>query len=301
MRLKPFMPHCMTSVAILSLGAFLALEACTASGDAVEGTSLPPVDKGNSSSVVSNSSSSKLPLHVDSAVFGMFEWAKIPKATITRGVNSFGVNPFSMATTEVTQKVYEFVMGGLPKQSKTGDSIAVSSVSWFHAVLFCNAFSKLVGLDTAYVYKTIAGDSILVDLEINYSAASIRLPTENEWEVAAHGGTSTKYYWDTDVAAKYAYYGQTAGPDVVAQKLPNDFCLYDMAGNVAEWVNDWYDAYPKKQSDNYTGPEKGEYRVVRGGGWSDKVTALDPKEREKLDPARSKVTLGFRLVYSTGF
>ena len=301
MRLKPFMPHCMTSVAILSLGAFLALEACTASGDAVEGTSLPPVDKGNSSSVVSNSSSSKLPLHVDSAVFGMFEWAKIPKATITRGVNSFGVNSFSMATTEVTQKVYEFVMGGLPKQSKTGDSIAVSSVSWFHAVLFCNAFSKLAGLDTAYVYKTIAGDSILVDLEINYSAASIRLPTENEWEVAAHGGTSTKYYWDTDVAAKYAYYGQTAGPDVVAQKLPNDFCLYDMAGNVAEWVNDWYDAYPKKQSDNYTGPEKGEYRVVRGGGWSDKVTALDPKEREKLDPARSKVTLGFRLVYSTGF
>ena len=301
MRLKPFMPHCMTFVAILSLGAFLALEACTASGDAVEGTSLPPVDKGNSSSVVSNSSSSKQPLHVDSAVFGMFEWAKIPKATITRGVNSFGVNPFSMATTEVTQKVYEFVMGDLPKQSKTGDSIAVSSVSWFHAVLFCNAFSKLAGLDTAYVYKSIVGDSTLTDLEINYAAASIRLPTENEWEVAAHGGTSTKYYWDTDVAAKYAYYGQTAGPDVVAQKLPNAFELYDMAGNVAEWVNDWYDAYPKNKSDNYSGPQKGEYRVVRGGGWSDKVTALDPKEREKLDPVRSKVTLGFRLVYSTGF
>ena len=301
MRLKPFMPHCMTFVAILSLGAFLALEACTASGDAVEGTSLPPVDKGNSSSVVSNSSSSKQPLHVDSAVFGMFEWAKIPKATITRGVNSFGVNPFSMATTEVTQKVYEFVMGDLPKQSKTGDSIAVSNVSWFHAVLFCNAFSKLAGLDTAYVYKSIVGDSTLTDLEINYAAASIRLPTENEWEVAAHGGTSTKYYWDTDVAAKYAYYGQTAGPDVVAQKLPNAFGLYDMAGNVAEWVNDWYGAYPKNKSDNYSGPQKGEYRVVRGGGWSDKVTALDPKEREKLDPVRSKVTLGFRLVYSTSF
>ena len=301
MRLKPFMPHCMTFVAILSLGAFFALEACTASGDAVEGSSLPPVDKGGSSSVVSNSSSSNDSLHVDPAIFGMFEWAKIPKATITRGVNSFGVNSFSMATTEVTQKVYEFVMEDLPKQSKTGDSIAVSNVSWFRAALFCNAFSKLAGLDTAYVYKSIAGDSILVDLEINYSAASIRLPTENEWEIAAHGGTSTTYYWDTDVASKYAYYGQTAGPDVVAQKLPNNFGLYDMAGNVAEWVNDWYDIYPKNKSDNYSGPQKGEYRVVRGGGWSDKVTALDPKEREKLDPARSKVTLGFRLVYSTGF
>ena len=301
MRLKPFIPHCMTFVAMLSLGAFFALEACTASGDAVEGSSLPPVDKGGLSSVVSNSSSSNDSLHVDPTIFGMFEWAKIPKATIIRGVNSFGVNSFSMATTEVTQKVYEFVMEDLPKQSKTGDSIAVSNVSWFRAALFCNAFSKLAGLDTAYVYKSIAGDSILVDLEINYSAASIRLPTENEWEIAAHGGTSTTYYWDTDVASKYAYYGQTAGPDVVAQKLPNNFGLYDMAGNVAEWVNDWYDIYPKNKSDNYSGPQKGEYRVVRGGGWSDKVTALDPKEREKLDPARSKVTLGFRLVYSTGF
>ena len=306
MRLKQFMPRCLAFMAILSLGAFFALEACTASGDAVEGgddggDSFIPGDKGGSSSVVSNSSSSKQPLHVDSAVFGMFNWVKIPETTITRGVNSFGVNSFSMATTEVTQKVYEFVMEDLPKQPKTEDSIAVSNVSWFRAALFCNAFSKLAGLDTAYVYKSIAGDSILVDLEIYYSAASIRLPTENEWEVAARGGTSTTYYWDTDVASKYAYYGQTAGPDVVAQKLPNGFGLYDMAGNVAEWVNDWYDSYPKKQSDNYTGPESGVYRVVRGGGWSDKVTALAPKEREKLDPVHSKMTLGFRLVYSTGF
>ncbi len=301
MRLKQFMPRCLAFMAILSLGAFFALEACTASGDAVEGGSFPPVDKGGSSSVVSNSSSSKNSLHMDSTIFNMFDWVKIPKAAITRGVNSFGVNSFSMATTEVTQKVYEFVLKNLPKQPKTGDSIAVSNVSWFRAALFCNAFSKLAGLDTAYVYKSIAGDSILVDLEINYSAASIRLPTENEWEVAARGGTSTTYYWDTDVASKYAYYGQTAGPDVVAQKLPNGFGLYDMAGNVAEWVNDWYDSYPKKQSDNYTGPESGVYRVVRGGGWSDKVTALAPKEREKLDPVHSKMTLGFRLVYSTGF
>ena len=306
MRLKLFMPFCMTFVAMLSLGAFFALEACTASGDAVEGgddggDSFIPGDKGGSSSVVSNSSSSKQPLHVDSAVFGMFNWVKIPETTITRGVNSFGVNSFSMATVEVTQKIYESVMKDLPQQFKEGDNRAVSNVSWYRAALFCNAFSKLAGLDTAYVYKSIAGDSILVDLSINYSVASIRLPTENEWEVAAHGGATTTYYWGTEVASKYAYYGQTVGPDVVAQKIPNNFGLYDMAGNVAEWINDWYDAYPKNKSNNYTGPQKGEYRIVRGGGWSDKVTALDPKEREKLDPAHSKATLGFRVVYSTGF
>ena len=300
MHLKQIMPHCISFAAIFSLGMCFALGACTASGEPVESDAILPNGGGNSSPA-NKSSSSKDPSPVDSAIYGKFEWSVIPKATITRGVNTFGVNSFTMATTEVTQKIYEFVMNGLPKQEKTGEDRAVSNVDWFRAVLFCNAFSKLAGLDTAYVYKSIAGDSTLVDLEINYSASAIRLPTENEWEVAAHGGTSTTYYWDTDVAAKYAYYGQTTGPDVVAQKLPNDFGLYDMAGNVAEWVNDWYDAYPKNKSDNYTGPESGVYRVIRGGGWSDKVTALAPKEREKLNPAQSKVTIGFRLVYSTGF
>lgn len=280
--------------------AFLTLDACTASGDPVEGKVVFPIDGDKASSADSKSSSSAEKSDT-SDIFGKFDWVKIPKSSITRGVNSFGVNAFSMATTEVTQKVYEFVMKELPKQSKEGDKRAVSNVNWFRAALFCNAFSKLAGLDTAYVYKSIIGDSVLVDLTIDYSAIAVRLPTENEWEVAARGGTTTTYYWDVDVASKYAYYGQTSGPDEVAKKLPNEFGLYDMAGNVAEWVNDWYDAYPKNKSDNYTGPGSGDYRVVRGGGWSDKVTVLAPKEREKHDPALSKATLGFRLVYSTGF
>ena len=280
--------------------AFLTLDACTASGDPVEGKVVFPIDGDKASSADSKSSSSAEKSDT-SDIFGKFDWVKIPKSSITRGVNSFGVNAFSMATTEVTQKVYEFVMKERPKQSKEGDKRAVSNVNWFRAALFCNAFSKLAGLDTAYVYKAIIGDSVLVDLTIDYSAIAVRLPTENEWEVAARGGTTTTYYWDVDVASKYAYYGQTSGPDEVAKKLPNEFGLYDMAGNVAEWVNDWYDAYPKNKSDNYTGPESGDYRVVRGGGWSDKVTVLAPKEREMLDPAYSKATLGFRLVYSTGF
>ena len=280
--------------------AFLTLDACTASGDPVEGKVVFPIDGDKASSADSKSSSSAEKSDT-SDIFGKFDWVKIPKSSITRGVNSFGVNAFSMATTEVTQKVYEFIMKELLKQSKEGDKRAVSNVNWFRAALFCNAFSKLAGLDTAYVYKAIIGDSVLVDLTIDYSAIAVRLPTENEWEVAARGGTTTTYYWDVDVASKYAYYGQTSGPDEVAKKLPNEFGLYDMAGNVAEWVNDWYDAYPKNKSDNYTGPELGDYRVVRGGGWSDKVTVLAPKERETLDPAYSKATLGFRLVYSTGF
>ena len=300
MRLKSFsLPS--GFIALFALLLLFSLVACTAGGDPVESEEVTPVKTGKSSSSVSSSSAGKDSLHVDKAIFGMFEWAVIPKASITRGVNSFGVNSFKISTTEVTQKVYEFVMNDLPKQSKMGDELAVSNVNWFRAVLFCNAFSKVAGLDTAYVYKSIVDDSVLVDLNIDYSANAVRLPTENEWEVAARGGTNTTYYWDTDVAGKYAYYGQTAGPDTVAKRLPNAYGLYDMAGNVAEWVNDWYDAYPKNGSDNYAGPKTGVYRIVRGGGWSDKVTELAPKEREKLAPAHSKVTVGFRLVYSTGF
>ena len=285
---------------LLLVSLSFAFAACTASGEPTEGNVIP-IDKNNSSGSDSKSSSSAKAPDIDPTILGLFDWVRIPQSTITRGVNSFGVNSFSIATTEVTQKVYKFVMGGLPKQSKTGDDRAVSNVNWHRAALFCNEISKLAGLDTAYVYKSISKDSVLVDLSIRYSVSSMRLPTENEWEIAARGGTTTTYYWGTDVASKYAYYAQTSGPDNVAQKLPNDFGLYDMAGNVAEWVNDWYDTYPKNKSDNYTGPKSGEYRVIRGGGWLDKVTVLAPKEREWLVSTQSKETLGFRLVYSNGF
>ena len=229
------------------------------------------------------------------------EFVYIPSISFNRGA-TYSISSYYIATTEVTQELYKEVVGSLPKQDKVKDSLPVVNVSWYDAVLFCNELSKLVGLDTVYSYKSVGDENFLEDLKIDYSVEGIRLPTEIEWEVAAHGGVyESASYWGTEPASNYAYYGQTKGPTEVAQFIPNAYGLYDMAGNVAEWVNDWYDIYPKNKSDNYSGPQKGEYRVVRGGGWSDKVTALDPKEREKLDPARSKVTLGFRLVYSTGF
>jgi Uncharacterized conserved protein len=88
------------------------------------------------------------------------------------------------------------------------------------------------------------------------------LPTEIEWEVAAHGGVyESAYYWGTEPASDYAYYGQTKGPTEVAQFIPNAYGLYDMAGNVAEWVNDWYDSYSTKDEENPVGPSTGTYEV----------------------------------------
>jgi formylglycine-generating enzyme required for sulfatase activity len=65
-------------------------------------------------------------------------------------------------------------------------------------------------------------------------------------------------------------------------------------------VNDWYYAYPMVSQENYSGPAEGTYKVVRGGGWSDKAPALALGEREKKDPKHRSQTIGFRIVYSRG-
>ena len=82
---------------------------------------------------------------------------------------------------------------------------------------------------------------------------------------------------------------------------PNAYQLYDMAGNVAEWVNDWYGAFPTKETENYTGVSQGSARVVRGGGWNSPIKDCAPDVREKKDPLYTSHALGFRVVYSKGF
>ena len=87
----------------------------------------------------------------------------------------------------------------------------------------------------------------------------------------------------------------------MADRIDNAYSLYDMAGNVAEWVNDWYGAFPTKESKNYTGVSQGSSRVVRGGGWNDPIKDCAPDVREKKDPLYASHALGFRVVYSKGF
>ncbi len=254
--------------------------------------------KVSSSSVAPESSSesagAKDPLKELESLISLVD---VPKLELNRGQTVMSVSPFAISKTEVTQGLYKTVMGVLPDMLKTGDNIAVANVNWYDAVLFCNALSKYVGLDTAYVYEEMGNSRYLKNLTIDYSAKAVRLPTETEWEIACRGGTTTTYYWDVAVASKYAYYGQTSssGPTEVGQYLPNAFGLYDMSGNVAEWTNDWYDAYPVRSSENYRGPEEGEKRVVRGGGWSQKVSALASAERDKKDPLYYSEIVGFRI------
>ena len=285
----------MKAIYKLSIAGLLAaiLSACTAGGEPVEiepterdngysSGGAPSSSDGMSSAVESSSSGAE----IDSSLYDMLEWKFI--------------DGFDILVTEVTQALYLHVMGSMPDQPRTGDDYPVVNVSWFDAALFCNKLSKSLGYDTAYVYSSMGSEHFLKDIEINYGVDAVRMPTEGEWEFAAHGGTTTTYYWGVEAASKYAYYGQTSGPEKVGKFAPNDYGLYDMAGNVAEWVNDWYGTYPTTVPTNYTGPSQGSARVVRGGGWSDPIKDCAPDVREKKDPLYTSSKLGFRIVFSHG-
>ena len=282
-------------VLLLAIALFAGCSSI-ADGDEIEvssSNSIAPINKKSSSSKAVPSSSATADTTSD--VNKLFNFVKVPAAELSRGATRLTVDAFEITDTEITQWQFMALMGYLPKTEKLQDSIAVSNTSWFEAALFCNALSKAFGMDTAYTYQSVQNQT-LIDVSINYEVSAIRLPTETEWELAARAGTTTTYYWDTDIASNYAYYAQTSGPIQVATLKPNHFEIYDICGNVAEWVNDWYDSYSTQSVANPTGPKSGTYRVIRGGGWSDKVKSLALNARDKKEPSYQSPTLGFRVV-----
>jgi len=130
-----------------------------------------------------------------------------------------------------------------------------------------------------------------------------RLPTEAEWEYAAKGGKIGKKYksnkgFSVDDFAWHKLNSESKWHQSGTKK-PNDTGLYDILGNLWEWCNDYYkeDYYNFRPKNNPTGPTSGDYRVVRGGSWTNGPEMISTSNRNALNPNSNKINLGFRIVF----
>lgn len=233
-------------------------------------------------------------------------------------VHSVTLSAFNMDKTEVTQGDYKAIMGVNPSNFHDNPKKPVEMVTWFDAVLYCNARSKHDGLDTVYRFTTIFGKAgkgcrKLSDLKIDFTRNGYRLPTEAEWEYACRAGTTAEYYWgrnyqsltDEDSLTIDSLvvwsHNSAIGTQPVGSKKPNSWGLYDMAGNVWEWCNDHIGGYSVEAQTDPIGIDSANSRVLRGGSWCDQsdnfvFRFLRSAFRSSDFPDRGTSFRGFRCV-----
>ena len=196
--------------------------------------------------------------------------------------------PFRLAKYEVTQELYELVMGRNPSRWK-GPRNSVEMVNWNEAIDFCR---KL----TAELRK----QKLLADDEV------VRLPSEAEWEYACRASTTNRYSFGdkADDLKDYAWFtGNAKGNDPpVGVKKPNAWGLYDMHGYVWEWCRDaWHPNYDKAPADGTARDAKdAKERVLRGGSWTDQADHCRSAYRHQAAADHRSAAIGFRCVIQKG-
>ncbi|MBR4365349.1 MAG: formylglycine-generating enzyme family protein [Bacteroidaceae bacterium] len=209
-------------------------------------------------------------------------------------VHAVTLSTYMIGETEVTQELWEAVMGNNPSHFK-GAKNPVENVSWDDCKSFIEKLNLLTG-------------------------KSFRLPTEAEWEFAARGGNKSKdfVYSGSDTLNDVAWFWRNSGDKYlndddnrpiwkrtkenqarthpVGSKKPNILGCYDMSGNVEEWCNDWYGNYKSSKQNNPKGPNRGIHRVIRGGDCYSEERWCDVSIRSHYLPYKPHGYTGFRLA-----
>ena len=247
--------------------------------------------------------------------------------------HSVTVDDFYCDAFEVQQSDYEKLMGENPSWNK-GANLPVDNVSFYDALEYCNKKSAAEGLTA--VYKIGGKNAKFPDVSVDLVADGYRLLTEAEWEYACRAGTTTIFStgnWNNPKDANYegsyphlieenyvrrtnpnVQPGLNRGKTVAVDSLsPNAFGLYNMHGNVSEWVFDYYGEYGDSVSAsgvagrsggksvlNPLGSAVGVYRVNRGGGFNDFGKHLRSAYRSASNPLTKDRNLGLRIARNAG-
>ncbi len=186
--------------------------------------------------------------------------------------------PFYLGKHPVTQAQWQTVMGKNPSKHAGDPNLPVENVSW-------NDVQEFIG-----------------KLNERESGRTYRLPTEAEWEYACRAGTTTAYSFGDDPGqlGEYAWYEGSSNRRThpVGQLKPNAWGLYDMHGNVFEWVQDWYDKNYYRQSppNDPQGPSTGNLHVLRGGSFLHYQCVMRCADRDRRYPQLRLDSVGFRVV-----